>query len=262
MEGISIRHTALSAETLRLTTRNVNLVNTGATGLGVYYTTDGRRQRFRSSVRGLGGAYVLDQIGDDPEILDYEGGVLVYGRLVATDKQTNAVEHYGYLAWEGARHSLFTSRVSSFSEHASLDVMVSVLSEFHLVEAADGLVLQIREGARARIGESPPSVVKHLNGLGLIEARKLTRDAMQGLPSWGGTPVGNGEMYRETVHTDEVDHASDEAYYVFVNESVRLVLMPDAGVLDADVMAGFDDLQIDWLPVGVASATLEPVSAP
>ena len=186
MEPYSAIHIGLVGERLRIRGPDRTVLSSPATADAGFVV--GGRVQFLCSAR-PGGAYSrVAAKSPGSTRATYEGKPVFHRKVVAVDAD-NVIEHFGYLAWEGASGSLFADRVSLDPDRVGLNAMLEMLSVFAIHEHAHGLSLKAKRGSQVSlVASQPPTVIKELVGVGILSVtgEEFSEDAGAELAGNGG----------------------------------------------------------------------------
>ena len=166
-----------------------------------------------------------------------QGGRLRIGSKAEYDPQSKARSTMRLGVWEGTATSIRTVIYNGTSAD-----LLSLFNQFRIRETPTGVVLTpaahgvsiVKDGVHA------PDVVTHIEGVGLVDIFRLTRDKVAGLPPWGGMPVTDGEIYVE--HNNPPDIVT----LVVVTPSAMARITADDEFEEAGFISAASDLQVRW----------------
>lgn len=163
---------------------------------------------------------------------DYQvrGGALRLGRTVHVDPATGSERVDTTAVWDAGDGSLALTTSDLDTEQ-----VLALLDRLDLRPGPEGLAVLPAGG----IGwHDAPQLVKELPGIGLLEVLPLSAEVSGSLPSWPGTPVAGGELYRDEV-------APGVPFVVLVTETARVNVLPDDDGIEA-ATAGATELLVEW----------------
>jgi hypothetical protein len=167
------------------------------------------------------------------ETYSMQGGKLLVGRGTAIGADGAPAPLLAGV-WEGRASSLVALHPKS---DETADV-VNLFSSFDIHEAASNMIkIKVRGGSGATV-DREPTVAKRVAGFGLIETFPVTRRTIRMIPSWAGTRVRGGELFRDT--------SNDVPYFLLAGDSAISVVMPQDGVSVDDVATGLESLSVAW----------------
>lgn len=224
----SITHVAIDASTVTITSRaDLGAVATSAGR----YSVDGIVREVTTQPAGFFPVLAQAEGLEPTEEYQYRGGTLHLGRSVHADpvSGTQRVDTTG--VWDNAGGSLAIT-----TSDLTTDGLLALLDRFDLRPSPEGLAVLPANGLS---WYDAPQLVKELPGLGLLEIVPLSNDTAGALPSWAGTEVAGGELYRDEL-------APGVPYLVLVTESARVNVLPDEAAVDA-ATRGASSLQVEWV---------------
>lgn len=178
----------------------------------------GSMRQLHAGVRGLG-ADMAAAAGLDgfDEQLSYRSATLRVGRTTITDPRDPARSAALLLgAWLGRQHSLVAHLYN-----ASTSGLLELLGSLDIAEHPDGITAIPGKGGGTTY-RAPAAVLKPVEGLGLLEIRRLTRQDAADLPTWRGADAGSGELFRDTL-------SNGAPYFLLVTDGVRVTVLPQGG---------------------------------
>jgi hypothetical protein len=190
----------------------------------VRVSIDGRLREFCSGALGFGAEWA-NRLGVAAltEEFRMQGGRL---RIWSADRVDHSVqgadargfaERFTGAVWEGTSYSLFTHLSNATTEDA-----LRIYDAVRITETADGIVIAARPG-RASVTD-PATVAKDVPGVGLLDMSPLDTQSAKQLPSWSGTRLPGGELYRESL-------PNNETYFVFVTATAVVTVLPHRATL-------------------------------
>lgn len=183
-----------------------------------------------SAVDAIAGSHGIDLV----DTHGYQGGVVKYGAASELSAR-GMVDRLNLLAWTGESYSMLTH---IYGQASSAD-MLGVLSYYSVLESVDGLALLPRAGDDAKpLGDV--HLLQGVAGFGLLDISPVTTRNAARLPRWRGTPLSNGDLYRETA-------GDGSPYYVYAQEGSITTVIVDP-VLDSSrqLLSWLDTTRIHW----------------
>jgi hypothetical protein len=160
----------------------------------------------------------------------YAGGEVRIGRRSETDPSIRSQRLEAAAIWRGAAHALVVIEVGGTPEG-----LLAVLDSLQLDEQPEGLAIDAPQ-----LLPATTKLVKELPGIGLAEVAPLVPEVADALPSWAGTEVAGGELYR-----DEARPGAPVLLLVGPTTSTTLLL--DGGSTEADAATGLAAaLTVTW----------------
>lgn len=195
-----------------------------------HYLVDGIVRELTTQPSGFFDALVAAEGLEPTEEYQYRGGTLRLGRAVYADPVSGTQRVDTTAVWDAAGGSLATT-----SSDLDTEAVLALLDRFDLRPAPEGLAVLPTSGVT---WYDAPLLVKELPGLALLEVAPLSSDIAGSLPSWPGTPVAGGELYRDEL-------APGVPYVVLVTETARVNVLPDEGAIEA-AADGAAALSVSW----------------
>lgn len=165
------------------------------------------------------------------EEYQYRGATLHLGRAVHADPVSGTRRVDTAAVWDDGSVSM-----ALIASDLTTEALLALLDRFDLQPHPEGLAVLPGRGVA---WYDAPQLVKELPGVGLLEITPLANDTAGALPSWPGTPVTGGELYRDEL-------APGVPYVVLVTETARVNVLPDDGGTEA-AAAGAAALRVDWI---------------
>jgi hypothetical protein len=119
--------------------------------------------------------------------------------------------------------------------------LLNLIASARLVEVGPSAIRMAKLPAGGTV-DREPSVAKRIPGFGMIETFPVTRQTVKKIPSWGGTAVRGGEIFR--------GDSNGAPYYLFASNTAIAVVMPQAGVPIDQVAQDLETLSITWSSAG------------
>jgi hypothetical protein len=233
----SVKHLALDGSLVEISSPAHSDLDFPASSIAVF-SVDGVGREFTASHVGFG-ADVAEYYGMTlDESYSMQGGTLRLGATTQVWPELNdAGDHITRLlrlgVWEGVRYSVHAALVGGTSND-----LVRLFSHFTIVETPRGITLEpVSSSVTRHVHE--PSLLKEVEGIGLLDIVALTTSESQRLPRWRGTQVTGGELF-----TDQPETGA--RYYVLVSRTSRTLVLPGGDCDHSAVLAGLAHLRVDW----------------
>lgn len=224
----TITHVAIDAGRVTITSgADLSAIATSAGR----YSVDGIVREVTTQPAGFFPVLAAAEGLEPTEEYQYRGGILRLGRAVHADPVSGTQRVDTTAVWDtgGASLAVTTSDLTT-------DTLLALLDRFDLRPAPEGLAVLPANGLT---WYDAPQLVKELPGLGLLEIVPLSNDTAGSLPSWPGTGVAGGELYRDEL-------APGVPYLVLVTETARVNVLPDEGAIEA-ATEGASGLTVEWV---------------
>ncbi len=190
------------------------------------------------------------------------GGARVrVGTRTATDPVTQVVVRSTMGVWLGNRfsvHTWLTREDSPGAAETMTSDLLGIFGQFDFSETSTGVAMRSLDAKKlslVREGTQAPSVVRYIDGLGLVEAFERTPEQAWRIPKLGGAPVAGGELWI-SARTPAV---ADRAMLAGRSDAAALLvfrLVSDTSVVEinTDVGAATEDellqkcarMRVDW----------------
>ena len=223
----TITHIAIDAS--RVTISGSADVRAVATSAG-RYSVDGIVREVTTQPAGFFPVLARAEGLEPTEEYQYRDGTLRLGRAVHADPVSGTRRVDTTAVWDAGGGSLAIT-----TSDLTTDALLALLDRFDLRPSPEGLAVLPANGLS---WQDAPQLVKELPGLGLLEIVPLSNDTAGALPSWAGTEVAGGELYRDEL-------APGVPYLVLVTDTARVNVLPDEGALEA-ATRGASGLQVEW----------------
>jgi len=164
------------------------------------------------------------------EEYQYRGGALRLGQTTHQDARSGSRRIDTTAVWDTAGWSMAVTGADLDAE-----TVFALLDRLDLRPLAEGLAVLPGNGIA---WYDAPQLVKEVPGVGLLEVLPLSADTARSLPSWPGTPVAGGELYRDEL-------APGAPYVVLVTETALVNVLPDEGGIEA-ATEGAAALHVEW----------------
>jgi hypothetical protein len=193
------------------------------------------------------------------EEYDFQGGTLRVGS--GPSPKTPDGAEYMYLAedgtrkpverwlgvWYGKNYSLHSQAEGGPDKAQSL---LSIFDQLILSEQPGGLTVQVAGHSQAQIYGL--AVTQQIPGWFLLDISPLGPDQARSLPSWEGTRVRGGELFRASHEAHGEEHTIDHDYLVLVTETAVVTVTPLHLATEATLVAFASNLEASW--AGTAQA--------
>lgn len=203
----------------------------------MFVRTRSWRCEFTAGIRELGREGATLARVDLSEEYGLQGGRLLIGRSEVIGADGSVAPHVVGV-WEGRTASTITHH---FRTDDSLEI-IRLFSALEIIEAAsDALVLRPQASSGLSVVE-PPTLAKTIRGVGICHVFPVTPQSRRMIPSWAGTPVEGGELFR--------GRAPQGDFFVLAGPEAITTVSPEAGSdLDA-VTSRLATLRINRRPAG------------
>jgi hypothetical protein len=142
-------------------------------------------------------------------------------------------------AWYGdpARLAVWEGEAFSISTHThgrTSAELIAAFGSFDIEEGERGVCLK-RKSTGVTISEV--SLVKDVPWLGLVEVMALTRETAKQVPSYRGSYVKGGELWK----------GPEDEYFLLAGPGTVSVIAPHAGIPKAKLEDGLSNLSCEWI---------------
>lgn len=220
-------HLAIDASRVSITaTADLSRIATSAGR----FTVDGIVREVTTQPAGFFDLLVTAEGLRPTEEYQYRGGTLRLGQTIHRDAWSRSRRTDTTAVWEAGGWSTAVTG-------ADLDAgtVLTLLDRLDLRPGPEGLAVLPGGGIA---WYDAPQLVKEVPGVGLLEVLPLSADTARSLPSWPGTPVAGGELYRDEM-------APGVPYLVLVTETALVNVLPDEGGIEA-ATEGASALSVEW----------------
>jgi len=167
-----------------------------------------------------------------------QGGRLRLGSAEHTDQAGGlSPRSFRLGVWSGKAYC-----VKTFIYNRPTSELIDIFRLFSIDERDDGVVLNSTRGDVPVMmkGAQVPKVVNNIQGLGLLEIRRLTPEIKRQFPPWDGLPVRGGGIF----HDDP--RGQGEGSLVLLGLSAVTRVYRDPALLDEEFVDAASELLVTW----------------